>query len=252
MRKKTFGLCFVLIIFWSAALAFGTENLVICTCEWPPYEYTENGKTLGFATEVIEKVLPQMGYSPQIKFMPWKRAVEMVKNGNADGIFSISYKDTRAEFLYYPEKSIHPSEYVFFINKNNVGNLKFDSFEDLKSHRIGVTREYAYSEELWTYLKKFRNYEEVATDEVNLKKLAAGRIDYFPSELLVGLELAKQLQLSDKVTYLKKRFKTKDYFLSFSKKSPKISPELVEKFSNELARFMETKAYKEIYNRYYN
>ncbi|MBN1930211.1 MAG: transporter substrate-binding domain-containing protein [Desulfobacterales bacterium] len=252
MGKKFFGLCFVLITFVSAVSAFGAENLLVCTCEWPPYEYTENGKTFGFATEVIKNVLPRLGYNPEIKFVPWKRAVEMVKNGNADGIFSISYNDTRAEFLYYPEKSIHPSEYVLFINKSNVGNLKFDSFEDLKPYRIGVTREYAYSEELWTSLKKFGNYEEVATDEVNLTKLAVGRIDYFPSELLVGLELAKKLKLSDKVTYLDKRFKTKDYFLAFSKKSPKISPELVEKFSNELAGFMETETYKAIYNRYYN
>lgn len=243
-------LCFVSILFMIGSTC-PAEQLSIATSEWPPYEYSENGKPVGFATEIIEKVLPKMGYEAKIEFMPWKRATELAKSGEADALFSASHSAERAEYLFYPETPLHPSEYVFFVRKADVGKLKFDTFDDLKPYKVGVTRGYSYSDELLKKLEEFKNSEEGNTDEMNLEKLDGGRIDYFPSDLLVGLTLVKKLGLQDKIIYLEKRIKVKDYFITFSQKSSKVNPDLVKKFSDELKAYMQTDEYKQLQAKYY-
>ena len=243
-------LCVVSILFMIGSPG-RAEQLSIATSEWPPYEYSENGKPVGFATEIIQKVLPKLGYEIKIEFMPWKRATELAKTGEVDGLYSASHNAERAEFLFYPETPLHPSEYVFFIRKADVGKLKFDALDDIKAYKVGVTRGYSYSDELLKKLEEFKNSEEGNTDEMNLEKLDGGRIDYFPSDLLVGLTLVKKLGLQDKITYLDKRIKVKDYFITFSKKSGKVNPDFLKKFSDELKAFIQTDEYKQLQARYY-
>jgi polar amino acid transport system substrate-binding protein len=251
MRRGILTVLCVWVVLFGPAFGCLAEQISVGTSEWPPYEYSENGKALGFATEILEKVMPGIGYEPKIEFMPWKRATEMAKAGEIDALYSASHNAERAEFLHYPETPLHPSEYVFFVRKSDVGKLKFDSFDDLKSYKVGVTRGYAYSDELLKKLEEFKNSDEAASDELNMQKLVEGRIDYFPSDLLNGLALAKRLWIQNDITYLYKRIKVKDYFITFSKKSPKVSPELVKKFSDELKAFSQTDDYKQIYNKYY-
>jgi polar amino acid transport system substrate-binding protein len=243
-------LCAWGIMMGAASASFG-ETLSVGTSEWPPYGDLKDGKAIGFATEIIDKVLPKIGFDAKIEFMPWKRATEMAKNGEVDAIYSASYNAERAEFLHYPETPLHPSEYVFFIRKADAGKLKYDNFDDLKAYKIGVTRAYAYSDELNKKLEEFKNSEEANTDELNFEKLDQGRIDYFPADLLNGMALLEKLGLKDKIVYLDKRIKVKDYFIAFSKKSPKMSPEFVKKFSDQLSAFIQTDEYKKIHDRYY-
>ena len=223
----------------------------MATSDWPPYEYVEGGKDVGLATEILEELLPKLGYTPKIEWLPWKRATEMAKAGDMDAVYSASQNAERAEFLYYPATALHPSEYVFFIKKADVGKLKFDTLDDIKDHRVGVTRGYAYSDEFLKKTEEFKNSEEANSDDLNFEKLVGGHIDYFPAELLNGLLLVKKLGLQDKVTFLEKRIKVKDYFIAFSKKSPKITPEFVQKFSDELKAFKQTDKYKAIEAKYY-
>lgn len=251
MKKNLVKILCVVAICLAVSSIAAAEQLSIATSEWPPYGYLENGKAVGFATEILDKVLPKMGIEPKIEFMPWKRATEMAKVGETDAVYSASHNAERAEFLFYPETPLHPSEYVFFIRKSDTGKLKFDTLEDLKDHKVGVTRGYAYSDELLKRLEELKNSEEANSDELNFEKLNGSRIDYFPADLINGLALVKKLGLQDKIAHLDKRIKVKDYFIAFSKKSPKITEEFVKKFSDELKAFIQTEDYKKIRDKYY-
>lgn len=251
MRKGIFGVFLVMAMLFASGLAIAAEPMSIATSEWPPYGYPENGKAGGFATEVLEKVLPKMNVEPKIEFMPWKRATEMAKAGETDAVYSASYNAERAEFLIYPETPLHPSEYVFFIRKADVGKLKFDTLDDLKDHKVGVTRGYSYSDEFLKKIEELKNSEEANSDELNFEKLNGGRIEYFPADLLNGITLLKKMGIQDQITYLDKRLKVKDYFIAFSKKSPRINEGFVKKFSDELKAFIQTDDYKRIHEKYY-
>jgi len=251
MKKGLVAFLGVLVFSMMICPASFGETLSIGTSEWPPYGDVKDGKAVGFATEIIEKVLPKVGFDAKIEFMPWKRATEMAKNGEVDAIYSASYNAERAEFLVYPETPLHPSEYVFFIRKADSGKLKFETLDDLKAYKIGVTRGYAYSDEFNKKVDEFKNSEEANTDELNFEKLNQERIDYFPADLLNGMALVKKLGIQDKITFIEKRLKVKDYFIAFSKKSPKVSPEFVKKFSDQLKEFIQTDEYAKIRDRYY-
>jgi polar amino acid transport system substrate-binding protein len=251
MKKAILGAVCVMAILLTSDLIAAAEPMSIATSEWPPYGYLENRKAVGFATEVLGKVLPKLGVEHKFEFMPWKRAIEIAEAGEADAVYSASYNAERAEFLLYPETPLHASEYVFFIRKSDVGKLKFDTLDDLKDHKVGVTRGYSYSDELLKKLDELENSDEADSDELNFEKLNGGRIDYFPADLLNGLALLKKMGMQDKLTYLDTRIKIKDYFIAFSKKSPKISEGFVKKFSDELKSFTQTDDYKGIHDKYY-
>ncbi len=80
---------------WSASLAcllFATpwitpwaspmeknENLTLFTEEFPPFNFTEAGKTTGVSTEVVEAVLKQAGYDYEIRSYPWARTYKVAQ-----------------------------------------------------------------------------------------------------------------------------------------------------------------------------
>jgi len=227
MRKAIWGLCCILAILLASDSPGNAQPLSIATSEWRPYGYLEDGKPAGFASEVLAKVLNKMGVEYRIEFMPWQRALDLAKTGETDAVYSFSYNAQRAEFLLYPETPLHPSEYVLYIRKSDAGKLKFDTLDDLKGYKVGITRGYSYSDALLKKLADLENSEEAENDEMNFEKLNAGSIDFFPEDLLSGLILLRKLSLRDKIAYLDKRVIIKDYFIAFSKRSPKITHEFV-------------------------
>ncbi len=224
-------------------------DLFIGTDEWPPYEGTNGEKVSGFSVELISKVLDGMGKSYKIQVFPWKRGTAMVFDGKLDALFSASHKVEREEKCYYPTENILMSRYVFFIRKSNMDTLKYNSFEDLLGHKVGVSSGYSYNEDFWNFVKTNQIYDEGNSDTVNFKKLARGRIDYFPCELGNGISLIKELGLTNDITYLSKTLIQKPYYIIFSKKT--VKEEFVKKYSEALHKFKQTEDYKRLYNSYF-
>ncbi len=236
------------LLFTSTARA---EPLEIAGSWWPPYQMTENGQPAGMGTEVIREVLAGLDVPHRFSLVPWKRCVLMAERGEADAVYMISRQKDRESFLLYPETPICASTYVFFIRKEDAGRLKFDSWEDVAGHSVGVTAGYAYSEEFWKELKDRAGIQEAGTDEQNFLKLVNGRFDYFPCDVYVGAVLLKQLGLSDKVLFLKKPVVQKDYFLAFSRKSGlRDLPGLIRTFDAALKKFVQSDAYADIMAKY--
>ena len=188
-----------------------------------------------------------MGIDFKVKFYPWKRAVKMIEMGEADALFGVSKNSEREIFLYFPTTPVHQSRYVFFIRKEDQNKLTFNSYEDLRQYKVGVTSGYSYTQELWNALKAFENYQEVTIDSQNIRKLAAGRIDYFPCDLTNCIYLSKTTGLYDSITFIDYTISQKDYYLAFSKVS-KYSDlmTLAKEFDQTLKAFKQTEEYRNI------
>lgn len=52
-------------------------ELEMVTEEWPPYNYTGNGKITGISTRVVTETLHRAGIRFRITVYPWKRAYTM-------------------------------------------------------------------------------------------------------------------------------------------------------------------------------
>ena len=58
MRK--IGWLVVMLLCW-ASQARAQQTLTVVFEEWPPYQYTQDGKVIGIDTEVLEEAFRRMG-----------------------------------------------------------------------------------------------------------------------------------------------------------------------------------------------
>jgi len=177
LRVIVFGLALSLV---SSMCLAGEQKLTIAVDNYPPYY----GKDLvygGFMTKVVVEALKRAGYEAEIKFVPWKRAVEGAKAGRYHGIYTLWHREERKEWFVYSAPIPPASEIGFYKRKDK--DISFKTFQDLKPYKVGVGRGYAtppgFDEaSLKTSLAK--------DDEENLRKLHKGRIDLALTDKLVA------------------------------------------------------------------
>lgn len=86
----------VLLVLPSWVAAQGADVLRLVTEHQPPYVVvTSGGAVEGTVTDIVRKVLQQMGVAFTIKPYPWKRAQAMTLSGHADGFFAASQSERR-------------------------------------------------------------------------------------------------------------------------------------------------------------
>lgn len=221
------------------------EKLVFATCEWPPFEYTENGKQKGTDVEVIKKVFSKIGIPIEVRFLPWNRAILLAKKNEIDGIFTLRINDEREKFLVYPKEHISISQNVFF--------YKFDSYfeytgmESLYGKKITMTQGYSYGDEFMTSAKIIR--ETAPNDSLNFKKLLKERADLFICDKLVGVYLLDKMNLKDKIKYTESSLSEFKMYLAFTNK--KDYTDIMNRFDTALKELKESGEYAKIFNAYF-
>ncbi|WP_432463440.1 substrate-binding periplasmic protein [Agarivorans sp. QJM3NY_33] len=247
MTKSVF---FFLLMCWLtlpvSLLAQAQTLLRVASPEFPPYVYKlENGEVGGVVSEIVAEVFQNMGVDYKNTIYPWARALRMLKVGQTDSLYTIMKSKDREALFHYPDEHLLDARWVFFIRRADVGKLKFDSFDDLKGKRIGLALDTKYSEALWEFVKKENNYELVVGEELNLKKLFAGRIDYTVCDYLTGMFLAKTLGIEDRVAALTANpIDSTHFYIAFNQQN--VERTFVKQFSDELKKFKSGARYKQI------
>ncbi len=72
--------CITFIGFLNWEINADEYQVQILTSEFPPYNYQEDGKTVGFATDVVRLIMKKLGVNHQIKFYPDARVHRMLEN----------------------------------------------------------------------------------------------------------------------------------------------------------------------------
>ena len=162
----------IYIILLSISSSLYAKNLLLVTLEAPPVEYLENNKATGVNVDIVTEALARLGYSVSIKFYPWKRALRMVKFGQADGIIDVSYNENRAKYMFYPEEEISTEEWYGFKRKNFLLTLDED-FKNAKYIKLGVARAFVYGGEIQKAINsgKFKYLDEGHNNISNIKNL---------------------------------------------------------------------------------
>jgi polar amino acid transport system substrate-binding protein len=244
-----------LAVAFAAVWAFGgsastAAPLQLVTDQWIPYENLSDAEAPGFSTEVLKQVFSAMGQEASFEEFPWARAAGLVFRGERDAIFTAFRNDERARFCHFPNEPLARDKWVFFVRAAKAGKLKFSSFEDLVGHDIAVLRGASISPEFWDFVRRHRNFAETASDEANFRMLEAGRVDYVVASFVNGMRLIGSLGLDGKVEPLLSRsLKEDDLYVIFSKE--RVSPAVVDAFSNALQQFKQTEAFRAIYRKYF-
>ncbi len=180
--KKVFFCLLVLML--SANMLSAETTIRITNGEWEPY-MSEYSPHYGLASHVVSEAFKLEGVKVIWEFFPWKHSLIMARAG----------KDWDASCCWWPSQEIGQdflisepvckSSVVFF----HLKSYQFDwaSIDDLKGLIIGGTFEYEYSDEFMAADRQKRiNVDWVAVDEINYRKMLAGRISIFPNDPIVG------------------------------------------------------------------
>ena len=248
MRSKTLAILIVLLSIAANLQANPSRINLICD-SWPPYQIVEHGQVTGFSTEVVRNVLSKMAVEINgLESVPWKRAMVMIKEGDADGLFSINYSKERAIFAHYPQHAIANSPWVIWVRDKD--NLGIKSLEDLKGKTIGIVRGYSYTSEFFDFIKTQASSDEVTSDEQNFLKLHAERVDAIVAELGNGLYILNKLGYQNISPLLDAPIKTDGLYIIFNKTN--ISKTFADAFSTELGKFKSDPLYKKLYDKYFS
>ncbi len=249
MRK--FILLFCVVIFLKYLSYSEEKELLLVTCQWPPFEYTETGKDddskqYGTDVEVINRVFENLNIKQKIVFLPWERCFSDIKNYKADGIFTLRKSPEREKICVYPKEVLSISENVFFYLKKSKKKYVFNNINDLKDLSIGITRGYAYGDEFMN--SKLFKLDISKDDDLNFKKLLYDRIDLFICDKLVGLSLLKKADLTNEIDYLPNSLSKFDMYLAFSKEYE--NSELIRRYDKALSELKNSGEYDKIIQKY--
>ncbi|MEO9385350.1 substrate-binding periplasmic protein [Chromobacterium phragmitis] len=162
-------------------------ELLIATGEYAPW----TGERLpgeGFVNRVVREAFAREGVQVRFEYMPWARALEALRNGNAQAS-SFWFDDPvkAKEFLYSAPLSEH-REVLF--HRKDVTVPSWQKLPELRALRFGATRGYTYTAEFRQLTKQgMLKVEEANDDKTNLLKMLAGRIELFPIDEFTGWQL---------------------------------------------------------------
>ena len=174
------------------------EKLRIVTEPWSPYVTVDDQQASGLDYEMTNIVFKRLGIDVQWQFLPWKRCLMMLEQGEADGVLDIFKVAEREDLLLYPNEPLSDVNWVLF--QSNDRPHPFNALDDLHGLTIGVSPGYLYTPEFDTSSLFIR--EPAPSHEANFGKLVRGRIDLLVTDRLVGQETIHQLKLRDKVSQL--------------------------------------------------
>ncbi len=252
MRTWRFAIYVVMALFMyhPTLAAEDTRDLIIVRGDgfWPPYEWAENGVLKGFHIDLLREVAAELHLQVHFKSYPWKRAINMVKSGEADAITYLARTAEREQFALYLEgNQLHLARIGFFTLKKREHTIHYSGdLEQLQNSRICTQygQTYGTAFEQATYLMK----DEVRTEEQVLKMLLAGRCDIAVGYLDDYKIAVQQKGLEKDIVFLIPYLSEHPMYVTFSK--AKKHEKLATRFAEGMKVFKNKFRYQELLKKY--
>jgi len=172
-----------------AALMLGAD-------QWCPFNCDPNSDHPGFAVEIARAIFAGSGRGVQYRVASWTRSLEDAREGRLDGVISAS--PLEEPDLIFPREPVGMSRSGIAVRRDSDFRLAADRPFD--GRIIGAIASYDYSGPAGAYIRAYaadptRIQFLSGSDALvmNLRKLAAGRVDVVPDDTNV-LATAIKLQ----------------------------------------------------------
>ena len=206
--------CISLVLILSVSAASSEKKIIVLGAfEWPPY-FSQKLPAGGFITQITRSAFARVGYQLEVKFLPFARLIQQVKQGEVQGALGIFHSPDRAEFMVYTQL-VYNTEVAFFAHREQ--RIDVTELENLSGYEIGVLRGGLTEKMLENIGLKL---SPVNTVDTNLRKLLRKRVDLVASSKLNFQYLLKQYypkQRTEIIT-LQPSIKTYGVYNTISKK----------------------------------
>lgn len=194
MQKTIIFFFSVLYVLLFSIAAKAEQKIILASTNWAPYA-ADTLENQGFTAEIIKEAFKRTGYSVELVFLPWKRAITEAEQGKYDGLFSAYYSDERAQKFVISEPYI--SSPLMLCVRKNFSKDKYVSIRDFSGQTLGTVRGYANTPEIDSadYIQK----DEAVDDSMNFTKLLRERIDVIVIDKYVAMAELQKIKAEGKI-----------------------------------------------------
>ena len=226
--------------------ASGTENkqkedfVFASSGLYPPFNYTENNKLVGFDVEIGTAIAEEIGMNPKPVTNPWQTIIAALQTDKFDAIIgSMAITDERLKEVNFTDP-YYESGAQIFVSKDN-DSIK--NADDLKGKTIGVVVSSTFEENAKEYTDDVKTYDSDVTALQDL--LVKGRLDAVITDRLVGMYAVNQNNLKIK------QVGEPIYLDQMGVAIQKDDEELLKKVNEALKSIQENGTYGEISEKYF-
>lgn len=225
-----------------AAATADAAGLRLLSEEFPPINFSEEGRPSGLAVEVVQGVLQRLGQRLPIEFLPWARAYREAQGSQPVALFSAARIAEREKLFQWAGPIV--TFYSSFYARAGADRLK--RFDDARhAEDVLVVRDWYTAQQLAS--EGFRNLRYVSDPVQGLRMLMAGRASLFASERIsmpgtlqsAGIEPGA---LAEVYTYA-----SSDGYIAFSPGTPKRT---VAAWQREINAMKRDGSFQAIYKRW--
>jgi len=233
MRVLVLTLLFSLLSIQS----FAEKKIYLTSLEWPPYSGKELAEQ-GASVAVAKAAFKAMGYELVVDFYPWSRAVRLAQESDSkySGYFPEYFSSSiEQDFIFSAPMGSGPLGFV----ESKADPVTWSSLNDLKTSSIGTVQDYVNTEKFDQMAANGElQVKPVISDLLNIKKVAAGRVDLAVIDKhVLGYLLRTEDSLkgvANKVQFNEKLLEDKQLFICFKKTDE--GKELVKIFNEGLKK----------------
>lgn len=198
---------------------FAADTVRLVTLSYPPYEFEQNEAVKGVAVDIVTEAFRRTRRDVQISILPWARALEEVRSGNASGIFTIYKTPERETYLSYTEEPLLTQAVALFSLKK--ASTPYDgNILSLANTPIGVVNRVSYGSVFDNAVNAgwLGNIDHSASDfEMNVRKFLKGRFDVLVNDRWNALYMFKKFGALNQVKELMPELQNVDCFIAFTK-----------------------------------
>ncbi|WP_207681069.1 substrate-binding periplasmic protein [Desulfonema magnum] len=238
---------FVLLLCLPVQPVFCEETKIrVALAHWPPWKIINQGKFGGIDVEILKVIGTYLNISFEFSECPWRRCLDMVKNGEVDMITSFGKTPEREKYVYYLEPPYALGKIVFYTKKAKGPLIR--QYEDLYKEKIGSLKGSVYFE-------AFDNDSEINKTEVTwehqfFRMLSSGRIS-----VIIGYETVTDYLIitegfQGQFEKAPLSYQSTGSHFAMSKKSK--ATELIPQFNRVIGQMAKTHEFDDIINSFLN
>ena len=161
------------------------DKVEIMTEEYPPYNFTKDGKTVGIATDLLNETIKAMGgkmHAKGVQMQSWSRGYGLAQKAGEMNLLYSTTRTAEREKLFKWAGPISETRVMVFVHKSKADKVKIASMADLKNYKFSVILKDIGEELLLKNGVPQANLTSVDKFELIAKQAQAGRTDGFAYE----------------------------------------------------------------------
>ncbi|WP_410499023.1 substrate-binding periplasmic protein [Chitinibacter sp. S2-10] len=218
-------------------------DLTLMVGDNPPFNSFIEEQPTGLAVDIVNEMLKRSAISANQYNFPWARALQTAASSPNHCVYTLG-RIAEREARYVWVGPIASIQGVFFGLRGR--NLQVKTLDDARKLRVGDLRQGANA--ILLEQQGFK-IDYANSEEQNVKKLLAGRIDLYPASVFAARQIARRMKIDPHLLQPLLAFNQVDLYLGCS---PATEPRLIKQLSSTLNQMRSDNTLRQLEARYSN